>query len=180
MSHSLILLRSRVSKIDSDALRRTSQIKKCHWFSLLSTAISYLSSMPELATLLMTYIYIYLPIPVYVPSPSYLQNVQPSCFFFSSSSLLSTRATRQCAYASSGCDQKKITLYRNFFRNLNFKNIVNFLKRTCISYSFLRYHHDHTLSTHKRTYLPKDLGVAKATWKFEVNIKSHFKLYRRN
>ena len=26
---------------------------------------------------------------------------------------------------------KKITLYRNFFRNLNFKKIVNFFKRTC-------------------------------------------------
>ena len=31
----------------------------------------------------------------------------------------------------SGCDQKKITPFRNFFRNLNFKNIVNFFKRTC-------------------------------------------------
>ena len=30
-----------------------------------------------------------------------------------------------------GCDQKKITPYLNFFRNLNFKNIVNFFKRTC-------------------------------------------------
>ena len=57
-------------------------------------------------------------------------NVQPSCFFFSSSALLSTRARRQCAYASSGCDQEKITLYRNFFRNLNFKNIV---KTICCS-----------------------------------------------
>ena len=33
---------------------------------------------------------------------------------------------RQCAYASSGCDKKKIMLYRIFFRNLNFKNTVNF------------------------------------------------------
>ena len=57
-------------------------------------------------------------------------NVQPSCFFFSSSAPLSTRARRQCAYASSGCDQEKITLYRNFFRNLNFKNIV---KTICCS-----------------------------------------------
>ena len=30
----------------------------------------------------------------------------------------------------SGCDQKKITPHRNFFRNLNFKNIVNVFKRT--------------------------------------------------
>ena len=27
--------------------------------------------------------------------------------------------------------RKKITLYCNFFRNLDFKNIVNFFKRTC-------------------------------------------------
>ena len=73
-----------------------------------------------------------MPIPVYVPSPSYVQcstiDSQASCIFFSSSTLPSTR---QCAYASSGCDKKKITLYRNFFRNLNFKNTVNFFKRTC-------------------------------------------------
>ena len=31
-------------------------------------------------------------------------------------------------YENSDCDQKEITLYRNFFRNLNFKNIVNFLR----------------------------------------------------
>ena len=66
-------------------------------------------------------------------------NIEPSCFFFSSSSLLSTRATRQCADASSGCDKKKITLYRNFFRNLNFKNIVNFFKRICCKSSKLQY-----------------------------------------
>ena len=43
-------------------------------------------------------------------------------------------APRQCAYASSGCVQKKITLYHNFFRNLNFKNIVIFFKRACCKY----------------------------------------------
>ena len=84
----------------------------------------------DLATETTSYLatsYIYLPIPVCVPSPSYLQ-CSTIMYFFSSSTLLSTR---QCAYASSGCDKKKITLYRNFFRNLNFKNTVNFFKRTC-------------------------------------------------
>ena len=52
----------------------------------------------------------------------------PSTTMYLSSTLLSRR---QCAYASLGCDKKKITLYRNFFRNLNFKNTVNFFKRTC-------------------------------------------------
>ena len=45
--------------------------------------------------------------------------------------MISSCAPRQCACASSGCVQGKITLYRNFFRNLNFKNIVIFFKRTC-------------------------------------------------
>ena len=31
----------------------------------------------------------------------------------------------------SGCDKKKVIPQRNFFRNLNFKNIVIFFKRTC-------------------------------------------------
>ena len=45
--------------------------------------------------------------------------------------IISSGAPRQCRYESSGCVRKKITLYRNFFRNLNFKNIANFFKRTC-------------------------------------------------
>ena len=44
---------------------------------------------------------------------------------------ISSGAPRQCAYESWGCVQKNITLYHNFFRNLNFKNIVNFFKGTC-------------------------------------------------
>ena len=43
-------------------------------------------------------------------------------------------APRQCVSASSGCVQKKITLYHNSFRNLNFKNIVIFFKRACCKY----------------------------------------------
>ena len=42
--------------------------------------------------------------------------------------IISLGAPDQCAYTSLGCFQKKITPYRNFFRNLNFKNIVIFLR----------------------------------------------------
>ena len=56
------------------------------------------------------------------------------CFAFSSFHLLlwyvPPRHTHTQHFCS-GCDLKKITPYRKFFRNLNFKNIVNFLKRTC-------------------------------------------------
>ena len=129
MSHSLILLRRRVSKIGSDA-RENKPNKKVSlisitfhscFLSIIYARASYLAN--DLVTETSTYTYICLYI-LRTFTPSY--NAQPSCFFFSSSSLLSTRATRKCAYASSGCDKKKITLYRNFFRNLHFKNI--FLK----------------------------------------------------
>ena len=40
--------------------------------------------------------------------------------------IISLRAPRQCAYASSDCVQKKIALYRNFFRSLNFREYRNF------------------------------------------------------
>ena len=41
-------------------------------------------------------------------------------------------------HSCSGCDQKKITPYRKFFRNLNFKNIVNFYKRKCCDIDDIR------------------------------------------
>ena len=97
------------------------------FLSIIYARASYLAN--DLATETATFTYICLYQYTYLHRCTC--NVQPSCFFFSSSSLLSTRATRQCAYASSGCDKQKITLYRKFFRNLDFKNIVNFLKRTC-------------------------------------------------
>ena len=42
--------------------------------------------------------------------------------------IISSGSPRLCEYSASGCVQKKFTQYRNFFRNLNFKNIVIFLK----------------------------------------------------
>ena len=127
MSHSLILLRRRVSKIGSD-VRENKPNKKVSlisitfhscFLSIIYARASYLAN--DLVTETSTYTYICLYQYAYLHRRT--SNVQPSCFFFSSSSLLSTRATRKCAYASSGCDKKKITLYRNFFRNLHFKNI---------------------------------------------------------
>ena len=53
------------------------------------------------------------------------------CIYMFPLHIISSGFPRQCAYASSGYVQKKITLYRNFSRNLNFKNIVLFFKRTC-------------------------------------------------
>ena len=58
------------------------------------------------------------------------------CFLFFSFHLLllvvcSASYTRSTFLLRSFCDQKKITSSRNFFRNLNFKNIVNFFNRTC-------------------------------------------------
>ena len=53
------------------------------------------------------------------------------CFpFFSLALVVCSRHTHPQHFCS-GCDQKKITSYRNFFRNLDFKNIVNFFNRTC-------------------------------------------------
>ena len=125
------------------------------FLSIIYAEASYLAN--DLATETSTYTYICLYLPVYVP-PHHGINVQPSCFFFSSSCLLSARAARQYAYASSGCYKKKITLYRKFFRNLNFKNIVIFFKRTCCkswtlgnsqnSFLFLAYNDMNTFRDH--------------------------------
>ena len=116
----------------------------------------------------------YLPIPVklYVPLPCCTFNVQLSCFFFSSSSRLSTRATHQCAYASSACDQKKITLYRNFFRNLNFNNIVNFFKRTCWLISSCRRTGETILSNYWQS--PK---ITATVHYFHYNSQHHYHYY---
>ena len=119
--------------MDSDAQEKKSKIvslilitfRSC-FLSIIYARDSYLAI--DLATETATYTYICIYQHTYLHRRTF--NVQPSCFFFSSSCLLSTRARRQCAYASSGCDQEKITLYRNFFRNLNFKNIV---KTICCS-----------------------------------------------
>ena len=100
-------------------LRRWSQIKKCHWFSLYFPQLfstyfceSYLAN--DLATETATYTYICLYQYTYLHRRA--SNVEPSCFFYSSASLLSTRATRQCAYASSGCDKKKLHYTVNFLK----------------------------------------------------------------
>ena len=62
------------------------------------------------------------------------------CFAFSSFHLLLwyARHHTHAQHFFSGCDQKKITPYRKFFRNLNFKNIVNFYKRTCCDIDDIR------------------------------------------
>ena len=73
-----------------------------------------------------------------------------------SSSHISSGATRQCAYASSGCGQKKITLYRNFFRNLNFKNIVIFFKRACCVFA--------NIYTFKNILIVEKLRVSTSTF----------------
>ena len=102
---------------------------------------------------------------------SYQFNVQPSCFLFSSSSLLLTRATRQCAYASSGRDKKKITLYRNIFRNLNFKNILNFFKRTCYFKTRIEKHIKKDNKTHIYKHL-RTLAIC-----FESHNSHSFKIF---
>ena len=79
MSHALILLRSRVSKIDSDAQENKPNKKKSlifitfhsRFLSVIYAKASYLAN--DLATETASYTCTYLPIPVDVPSASYLQ-----------------------------------------------------------------------------------------------------------
>ena len=54
----------------------------------------------------------------------------PFCQCFSSFHPLLSYAPRHAhtQHSWSGCDQKKITPYRNSFKSLNFKSIVNFLR----------------------------------------------------
>ena len=108
--------------------------------SIIYARASYLANDLLLRQLhIYIYIYIYLSIYIYIYIYIYISAyivhqytyLLCQCLLFSSSSLLSTCALRQCAYGSSDCAQKKITVYRNFFRNLNFKNIVIFFKKTC-------------------------------------------------
>ena len=88
--------------------------------------------MRELATLLMTQLLRQLHIHISAYTSVRTFTVVPAMLnhhVSSSHHLLSTRrATRQCAYASSGCHKKKITLYRNFFKRLsharNFFNVM--------------------------------------------------------
>ena len=118
LSHSLILLRSRVSKLDSDAPEENKPNKKVPlifitfhscFLSTIYARASYLANdvATETSTIHISAYTSLLPIPVHRRT----FNVLPSApnhhvaIFLSSSTLPSTR---QCAYSSSGCDKKKL------------------------------------------------------------------------
>ena len=58
----------------------------------------------------------------------------------------------QYACASSSCDQKKSTLHRNLFKNLNFKNIAIFLKEHVEDSNVKQYDHKASKTTQTRNF----------------------------
>ena len=98
-----------------------------HFLSIIYARASYLAN--DLATETATYTYIclcqYTGIRIFT--------VVPSMFNHRVSSSHHLLCYQHVLRVRSGCDKKKITLHRYFFRNLNFKNIVNFFKKTCWS-----------------------------------------------
>ena len=95
-----------------------------YFLSIIYARASYLAN--DLATETATYTYICL----YQYTGIRIFTVVPSMFNYRVSSSHHLLCYQHVQRVRSGCDKKKITLHRYFFRNLNFKNIVNFFKKT--------------------------------------------------